>query len=121
MIDMDDDAVLVDVLNGAQPKLHAHVSLALAEDLTPSVERLINSEYEDYLLTGLTAAGSTIRAVSSVMRDTAEAAHYHQGGHSLQFEERLERCEALADALRALSPRLEPHASAVAYITPSKP
>lgn len=46
-VDMDDDAVLVDLLTGTQPKLHVHVGVELAQDLIPAVARLINSEYED--------------------------------------------------------------------------
>ena len=138
-LDMDDDAVLVDLLNGAQPKLHTLVGVDLAQDLLPAVERLINSEYEDCeytlhaacprdmppvptttlarnssahsacglprvrlcadLLAGLAAAASILKAVGHVMRDTAEAARqqgYFRGGQvSLQFEERVERCDLL--------------------------
>ena len=63
------------------------------------------------MLAGLTAAGSILKAVGHVMRDTAEAAEYQgyfRGGQvSLQFEERVERCDALAEALTAMRPRLE--------------
>ena len=109
-LNLDDDAVLIDLLNGTQPKLHAHVSIDLAIDLTPSVERLVNSEYEDYLLCGLAAAGSILKAVGPVLRETAEAAQ-HKGmfrqGIDVAFEERQERCEQLAEALVRLRTRLE--------------
>ena len=110
-IDMDDDAVLVDLLNGAQPKLASHVNIDLAMDLSPSVTRLIESEYEDYVLAGLNAAGSVLKAVGHVMRETAEAAHengyWHSSQRSIHFEERVERCDALAEVLSAWRPRLE--------------
>ena len=109
-LDMDDDAVLVDVLNGSQPKLHAHVTVDLALDLVPAVRRLVDSEYEDYLLAGLAAGVSILKAVGHVMRDTADAAAHggmFRGGVSLAFEERVERCEALAEALMELRPRLD--------------
>ena len=63
------------------------------------------------LLEGLTATSSVLRAVGHVMRDTAEAAQhqgYFRGSQvSLQFEERVERCDALAEALEAMRPRLD--------------
>ena len=45
-LDMDDSAVLVDVLAASQPKLHTHVGVELAVDLLPAVAQLIESEYE---------------------------------------------------------------------------
>lgn len=114
-LDMDDDAVLVDLLNGTQPKLHAHISIDLAIDLTPSVHRLVESEYEDYLLCGLTAAGSILKSLGPVLRDTADAARHQHGmfrqGVDVHFEERVERCDALAEALNAMRGRLDELAS----------
>ena len=111
-LDMDDDAVLVDVLNGAQPKLERHVAVDLAIDLTPSVHRLVESEYEDYILCGLTAATSILKAVGPVLRDTAEAARHAQGGPFRQgvdvhLEDRMERCEQLCEALGAMGARVD--------------
>jgi hypothetical protein len=108
-LDMDDDALLVDVLNGSQPKLHTHVSVDDALDLLPAIQRLIDSEYEDYLLAGLTAASSVLKAVGHIMRETAAAANQgmFRGGVDVHFEERQERCEQLSEALLALRPRLD--------------
>lgn len=38
-LDMDDQAVLVDVLNAAQPRLAQQMSLELAQDLMPALAR----------------------------------------------------------------------------------
>ena len=89
-----------------------HISIDLAIDLAPSVHRLVESEYEDYLSCGLTATGSILKAVGPVLRETADAArHYQQGmfrqGVDVHFEERVERCEQLAEALSAMRARLD--------------
>ena len=108
-IDMDDSAVLVDVLGAAQPRLHSHLNLELAADLLPPLTSLVESEYEDYMLAGLGAAASVLKAVGHLLRDAAEAAAnpgLFRGGVDLQFEERQDRCAALGEAFLALRPRL---------------
>lgn len=111
-LDMDDPAVLVDMLSAAQPRLHVHVSLELATDLAPAVLQLLDSEYEDYLLVGLAAAQAIVKGAGPVLRDTAEAVSYQQGyfrqgGVDVHLEEKQERCAAVAEGLAALLPRLE--------------
>jgi len=111
-VDMDDPAVLVDVLNAAQPRLHAHITLELATDLAPSLSSLLDSEYEDYVLAGLSACTTMLKGVGPVVRDTAEAAYYQHsharyGGLDAHLEDRQERCAALVESIAALESRLE--------------
>lgn len=114
-LDMDDPAVLVDLLGAAQPRLHTHVTLELATDLAPAIHSLLDSEYEDYVLGGLSAAASILKAVGPVVRDTAEAAQYNggfrPGAVDVHLEEKQDRCAALAESLAQLLPRLEGIAS----------
>ena len=116
-LDTDDPAVLVDLLGATHARLHVHVSLDLATDLASAVQQLLDSEYEDYLLVGLSATQAILKGVCPVLRGTAEAVSYQQsffrqGGVDIHLEEKQERCAAVAEALAALQPRLEALASA---------
>ena len=116
-LDTDDPAVLVDLLGVTHARLHVHVSLELATDLASAAQQLLDSEYEDYLLVGLSAAQAILKGVGPVLRSTAEAVSYQQsffrqGGVDVHLEEKQERCAAVAEALAALQPRLEALASA---------
>ena len=103
-------ALLVDLINATQPKLHTHLGIDLATEVCPAIALLIDSEYEDYLLAGLQCATAVLRSVGPVMREAAEAARYQgmfRHGPDVAFEERQERCATLAEQLRSLQPRLE--------------
>ncbi|KAL1525424.1 hypothetical protein AB1Y20_020283 [Prymnesium parvum] len=107
-LDMDDQAVLVDVLNAAQPRLAVEMGLELAQDLMPALARLVDSEYEDYLICGLTALGTVLKVVGPQLRDASDAVArgLPYMGVDLQMEERLERCAALREGLQGMYPRL---------------
>jgi len=61
---------------------------------------------QDYLLCGLSALGTLVKVLGPVLRSDADAAALVGGPVDVAREERHERCVALQEALRALSPRL---------------
>ena len=65
-----------------------------------SLGRLLDSEYEDYLLCGLGTLATLLRAAAPLLREGLCAPA------SPHAEERRDRCAALQDALRALEPRM---------------
>ena len=67
--------MIVRIFNELLLGLEGHaseLSLELAQDLLPALCRLVDSEYEDYLLCGLTTVGTLLKAVGPTMRDVAE-------------------------------------------------
>ena len=74
----------------------------------PSLARLVDSEYEDYLLCGLTALSTLVKCLAPTVRADADADAGARGGPvDVAREERHERCVALQDGLRQTSSRLQ--------------
>ena len=67
-LNMDDLAVLVDVLGASTSALHVALTLDLALDLAAALARLLDSEYEDYLLCGLNTLGALLKASAPILR-----------------------------------------------------
>ena len=103
-LNMDDLAVLVDVLGASTSALHVALTLDLALDLAAALARLLDSEYEDYLLCGLNTLGALLKASAPILRSGLAAP---RDADDAVDDERRDRCVALQGALRALGPRLE--------------
>ena len=90
------------------------LTLELAQDLMPAVSRLVDSEYEDYMLCGLNTFSVVHKVIAPLIRDAREAAKsdMFRGEVDISFEERLEKCVTLRDAFAAIRPRLQDLASA---------
>ena len=74
-----------------------------------SLVRLVDSEYEDYLLCGLTALSTLVKCLAPTVRADADAdadADARDGPVDVVREERHERCVALQEGLRQTSSRL---------------
>jgi hypothetical protein len=82
-LDMDDLAVLVDVLNASQQRLGLELGTELALDLVPSLSRLLDSEYEDYLIAGLNTVCTLTKAVGPALRDMEDAVACGFVGHGV--------------------------------------
>ena len=75
--------------------------------LLSSLVRLVDSEYEDYLLCGLMALSTLVKCLAPTVRADADADADARGGPvDVAREERHERCVALQDGLRQTSSRL---------------
>ena len=74
----------------------------------PSLARLVDSEYEDYLLCGLTALSTLVKCLAPTVRADADADAGLRGGPvDVAREEWHERCVALQDGLRKTASRLQ--------------
>jgi len=107
VLNLDDEAVIVDALSAMGSHLRLGLSLDHGLDLLPTLARLVDSEYEDYLLCGLTALGTLVKCLAPTVRADADADADARGGPvDVAREERHERCVALQDGLRQTSSRL---------------
>lgn len=107
VLNLGDQAVTVDVLGAIGANLRLGLNLELGLDLLPTLGALLDSEYEDYLICGLTTLTTLLKSLGPVVRQDADArAAMFGGGVDVAAEERHERCAALQAGLLRVAPRL---------------
>ena len=113
VLNLGDQAVTVDVLGAIGAGLRHGLNLELGLDLLPTLGALLDSEYEDYLICGLTALTTVLKCLGPVVRQDADARAAMFGGFGgggggvdVAAEERHERCAALQAGLLRVEPRL---------------
>eukprot|EP00038_Savillea_parva_P017231 m.19457 g.19457 ORF g.19457 m.19457 type:complete len:160 (-) comp3695_c0_seq1:96-575(-) len=109
LVDLGDQAVLVDVLNIMVGKSKLW-SLELSATLMPQLVGLLSSMYESYVITGAAVVQLVLRMFGQMVVDNIRSPPA-DGGVDITREERYDRCMAVHRGLRsiraAIAPRVE--------------
>eukprot|EP00049_Salpingoeca_infusionum_P000095 m.37128 g.37128 ORF g.37128 m.37128 type:complete len:794 (-) comp10069_c1_seq2:235-2616(-) len=109
LVDLEDDAALVDVLNLMMMKPNLW-NLDIAVLVLPTFERLLQAPYESYQLCACKCTNLIMKSFGQLIFDTIRTAT--RGPIDISKEERHEKCSSCYESLEIIKGILEEHQSA---------